>query len=210
MKIRNLAIAAALSGLAAIAIPSMSSYAADMMGAQVAANPSINVPQYTADGKVIQPKNWRRWVYVGTPVTPNALNNGKAAFPEFHNVYVEPSAFDHYSKTGKWPNGTQIAKELVSVRKGGVSHKDGSSSEVSGRGYFQGTFQGLELAVKDTKRFSKEPGGWVYFSFGHKKPPYAKTASAFPAEKCNACHQAAAAEDWVFTQFYPVIRAAKP
>ncbi|MGI9534800.1 MAG: cytochrome P460 family protein, partial [Thermodesulfobacteriota bacterium] len=25
-----------------------------------------------------------------------------------------------------------------------------------------------------------------------------------------ACHQAAAADDWVFTQYYPVLRAAKP
>ena len=48
-----------------------------------------------------------------------------------------------------------------------------------------------------------------YFSFGHKTPPYAKTAKAFPAESCNACHEASAADDFVFTQFYPVLRAAK-
>lgn len=29
-------------------------------------------------------------------------------------------------------------------------------------------------------------------------------------EGCNVCHQQNAAEDWVFTQFYPVLRAAKP
>ncbi len=30
-----------------------------------------------------------------------------------------------------------------------------------------------------------------------------------PTENCAACHQANAAEDMVFTQFYPVLRAAK-
>ena len=80
---------------------------------------------------------------------------------------------------------------------------------MSGVGYMQGEFNGLELAYKDTKRFKNQPGGWVYFSFGHHAPPYAPTAKAFPAESCNACHEGSAADDFVFTQFYPVLRAVK-
>ena len=38
------------------------------------------------DGKLERPTGYREWVYVGTPVTPNDMNNGKVAFPEFHNV----------------------------------------------------------------------------------------------------------------------------
>jgi hypothetical protein len=172
---------------------------------------SVNKAQFTNDGDVIMPKNWRQWVYIGTPLTPNALNGGTAAFPEFHNVYMEPSAFAHYQATGKFADGTQIAKELVLIRKpDGGNLEDGSANEVSGRGFFQGEFQGLELAYKDTKRFGKEPGGWVYFTFGHHAPPYAESATAFPTDSCNACHMGAAAEDFVFSQFYPVLRAAKP
>ena len=176
-----------------------------------AAKSDVMTANYTTDGQVMIPKNWRQWVYVGTPLTPNALNNGKASFPEFHNVYIEPTAFAHWQKTGKFANGTQIAKELVLVRQKDKDemNKDGSTSEVSGVGYFQGEFQGLELTIKDTKRYPKEPGGWVYFSFGHKPEPYNKTAKAFPADKCNACHEGAAADDFVFTQFYPVLRASK-
>jgi len=168
----------------------------------------IKAASFLANGEVEQPTNWRKWTFVGTPLTPNALNGGKAPFPEFHNVYVEPSAFAHFEKTGVWPNGTQIAKELVMIRQND-NNADGSTNEVSGVGYFQGEFTGLELAVKDTDRFPNEPGGWVYFSFGHDKPPYAKSASAFPTESCNACHQASAETDFVFSQFYPVIRAAQ-
>ncbi len=170
----------------------------------------INKAQFNDAGAVMQPEEWRRWVFVGTPLTPNALNGGEAPFPEFHNVYVEPSAYAHFEKTGEFPEGTQIAKELVLVRDSGQNMEDGSSSEVSGRGYFQGEFAGLELAYKDTKKYPDEPGGWVYFSFGHQPEPYNATAEAFPTESCNACHQASAATDYVFTQFYPVLRAAMP
>ncbi len=32
---------------------------------------------------------------------------------------------------------------------------------------------------------------------------------ASPTSACNACHQGIAAGDWVFTQYYPVLRAAQ-
>ncbi len=43
------------------------------------------LPQYTASGEMILPKDniWRTWVFVGAPVTPNALNEGAASFPEY-------------------------------------------------------------------------------------------------------------------------------
>ena len=41
------------------------------------------------DGQLERPTGFREWVYVGTPVTPNDMNDGKAAFPEHHNVYIE-------------------------------------------------------------------------------------------------------------------------
>lgn len=165
-------------------------------------------PGYLASGAVKRPANWRDWVFVGSPITPNGLNGGAAPFPEYHNVYVEPSAFEHYEKTGKWADGTQIAKELVLVRRNNNAD-NGSTAEVSGVGYQQGEFAGLELAVKDSKRFGDQPGSWAYFSFGHKPEPYEATAEAFPTEACNACHAASADDDFVFTQFYPVLRAVK-
>ncbi len=164
---------------------------------------------FNDDGSVNQPVGWREWVFIGAPLTPNALNGGEAPFPEFHNVYIEPGAFAVYSATGEFPEGTQIAKELTTVRDNNNA-PNGSSQEVSGVGYMQGEFSGLELTVKDNTRFKNEPGGWAYFSFGHQSPPYEKTATAMPADSCNACHAANAETDFVFTQFYPVLRDAKP
>ncbi len=170
---------------------------------------TINQASFKEGNEVLQPVGYREWVFVGSPLTPNALNDGKAPFPEYHNVYVEPSAYAHWKKTGTWAEGTQLAKELVLIRQND-NDEIGSTTEVSGRGYQQGEFAGLELTVKDSKRFGDMPGGWAYFSFGHNAPPYAETATAFPAESCNACHESSAADDFVFTQFYPVLRAAKP
>ena len=51
------------------------------------------LPEYTASGDLILPKDFHEWVYVGSPLTPNALNGGMAGFPEFHNVYIEPGSY---------------------------------------------------------------------------------------------------------------------
>ena len=44
------------------------------------------LPEYTAWGDLMLPKNFNEWVYVGSPLTPNALNGDKANFPEFHRA----------------------------------------------------------------------------------------------------------------------------
>ena len=84
----------------------------------------------------------------------------------------------------------------------------GSTKATSGKGYFMGEFSGLEITIKDSRRFADEPGYWAYFSFGHSYP-LADSAQAFPTAACNGCHAASAADDFVFTQYYPVLRAAK-
>ena len=173
----------------------------------------VNEPRFDNEGNLLRPDvGYREWIYVGTPVTPNDMNGGKAPFPEFHNVYIRPVDWEHYKKTGTFQDGTMLIKELISV---------GSKAAVSGQGYFMGEFIGLEATVKSAKRFPNEPGNWAYFSFTpHGSPMMDKdwkpggalkdNAAAFPTAACAACHVAAAAEDMVFTQYYPVLRAAKP
>lgn len=152
-------------------------------------------------GELKRPTGYREWVYVGTPVTPNDLNNGKAAFPEHHNVYIDPKSWAHWKETGEFRDGTILMKELVSV---------GSKAAVSGNGYFQGEFIGLEATIKSKKHFPNEPGNWAYYSFSssdHKT--LTETAKPFATSSCNACHAAAAEDDFVFTQYYPVLSVGK-
>lgn len=194
MKLNRVTATATLAGLAVISF------------ALLGAHHETGV-RYDEKGDLLQPEGyvWRSWVQVGTPLTPNSLNPPAAPFPEFHNVYMPAADYAHYHKTGEFRDGTILIKELVTV---------GATQASSGKGFFQGEFAGLEATIKDSKRFANEPGNWAYFSFSHEAPPYPASAKQQPTGACNACHDAGTktgvAEDFVFTAYYPVLRAAKP
>lgn len=157
-----------------------------------------NFGSFTKENVLLTPKNYREWVFIGAPVTPNDMNDGKPAFPEFHNVYIDPTSWNHWKKTGEFRDGTVIVKELVSV---------GTKESASGNGYFQGEYNGIAATVKDSKRYPDRPGNWAYFTFESYE---AKQGVIQADEACAACHKANAAQDMVFIQHYPVLRAAKP
>jgi hypothetical protein len=165
------------------------------------------LPEYTSSGELVLPKDYRNWVYVGSPLTPNALNDGKANFPEFHNVYIEPGSFAIYKKTGVFPEGTIFYKELQLTLKP-EENPDGSRTEPSGRGYFPGALNGADVTVKDSKRFAASDG-WGYFNFHHYEPK-APTATVRPKGECAYCHIASAKRDDVWTQFYRILDEVPP
>ena len=162
------------------------------------------VPQYTKSGEMILPPNniWRQWVFVGSPLTPNALNGGKANFPEYHNVYIQPWAYEEYKKTNKFPDGTIMFKELQ-LTLGPAQYPDGSQIEPSGRGYFPGAFNGADVSVKDSKRYAATDN-WAYFDFNHHEPKAPTTKVESPSA-CQSCHIANAKKDEVWTQFYRLL-----
>lgn len=167
-----------------------------------AAGRGLGAAVYNGDGELVRPEGFRQWVFLGAPLTPNGLNNGEAAFPEFHHVYVNPDAFAIYQRTGEFPDGTVIAKELVLLNKG--DFEDGSSLAPSGRGYFADRYHGMDVMVKDSQRYAAT-NDWGFFNFGHHAPPYAASAEALPNEACAACHTANAHNDMVFANFYPIL-----
>lgn len=157
------------------------------------------LPQYTPSGELILPPNFETWVYLGSPLTPNSLNGGKAGFPEYHNVYIEPGSYAIFKRTHVFPEGTILFKELQLTKAS--ENADGSRTEPSGRGFFPDKFNGADVSVKDTKRFAAT-GGWGFFNFRHGEPK-APTAMLRPAQECSGCHATGAKKDMVWTQFYP-------
>lgn len=158
--------------------------------------------------KLPDPTVFRKWVFLGAPITPNGLNNGNANFPEFHHVYVERKNFDEYLRTGTFPEGTMLVKELTRVLN--PTFPDGSRKEPSGRGFFNGEFNGIDLSIKDSKRYSKT-NGWGYFTFGHHPLPYAQWASEASPTECASCHQTYVANtDMTWEQFYPILKHKNP
>jgi cytochrome P460 len=132
------------------------------------------------------------------------MNCTRSNFPEYHHVYIEQKNVDAYLKTGDFPEGTVIVKELTRVLN--PTFPDSSRKEPSGRGYFNGAYNGIDMSIKDSKRFA-ETNGWGFFTFGHHPMPYEKTAAAKPVAECAGCHIAnAAATDMTYIQFYPLLR----
>jgi hypothetical protein len=188
---------------------------------RVAAETQQSTAVFDSDGKLKLPNfNFRRWVFVGAPLTPEGLNNGKyncnadgtnctrSNFPEYHHVYIEEKNVDAYLKTGSFPEGTVIVKELTRVLN--PTFPDSSRTEPSGRGFFNGAFNGIDLTVKDSKRFAKT-NGWGFFTFGHHPLPYAATAAESSVTECAGCHIANVAKtDMTWIQFYPILRDKDP
>lgn len=162
-------------------------------------------PVFTKDGSLVLPAGFRSWVFIGGPITPNKLNDGAAQFPEFHNVYIERENLRYYQKNGKFPEGTVMVKELVLTQVG--EHPDGSLDSASGRGYFPSTLSGLDVMVKDSKRYSKT-NDWGFFTFGHHAEPYEPTAKESSSSQCAYCHIANVAKtDMVWVQYYPLLKS---
>lgn len=158
---------------------------------------------YDSAGRLKLPTGYRKWVFVGAPLTPNGLNGGNAGFPEFHHVYIQERNVDAFLKTGSFPEGTVIIKELTRVLN--PTFPDGSTTEPSGRGYFNGEFNGIDATVKDSKRFAAT-NNWGFFTFGHHPEPYEAYAAEAPATQCAGCHIANVAKtDMTWIQFYPML-----
>ena len=170
---------------------------------------------FDSSGKMKLPTGFRKWVFVGAPLTPEGLNDGKfncnqpggctrANFPEYHHVYIEQKNVDTYLKTGDFPDGTVIVKELTRVLN--PTFPDSSRMEPSGRGFFNGTYNGVDLSIKDSKKYAKTHG-WGYYTFGHHPMPYDPTSEERPASECAGCHIANVAKtDMTYIQFYPLLR----
>ncbi len=175
-----------------------------LLGAGVAlqvASAAAEQPFQFENGLLERPVGYREWIYVGAPLTPNDMNDGKANFPEFHSVYIDPGSWEHWKRTGEFREGAILIKEMIDVA---------GKQAASGNGYFMGEFIGLEAAIKSKRHFPDEPGNWAYFTFTNPDLETLKPrVAANPVGSCNACHGALAADDYVFTQHYPVLRGGR-
>jgi hypothetical protein len=164
-------------------------------------------PAYDQDGRLLRPSGYEKWVVVGTSIGLG-YSDGDKNDPKnpgtFHNVYLQPEAFDHYVQTGEFPEQTVF---IVTNNKSRPANTKGS---VSRKGFVASPTSGLEVAVKDTVRF---PDGWAYFMF-HDTPEKAKPETvhaerAFDRKDCFDCHAEHGADDNVFTQYYSVLTEAR-
>ena len=166
--------------------------------------PSTAKASFAADGNLHLPGGFRRWEHVGSRVKTSGksvLDGAVILRPQVMDTYIEPSAFVRYKKTGVWPDGTQIVKEISIIKVGDDCDKvTFACSTPAGAGIFQDSFIGIGMMVKDRKRFPDAPGNWAYFRFLANGPAYATTSVVLPENQCQSCHvKFASKEDYVFT-----------
>ena len=149
-------------------------------------------PRYTAGGELLRPTDFREWMFVtsGLGMTYNQPT-GAARTPNFTNVYVNPSSYRAFMKTGQWPDKTMF---ILEVR---ASSSEGS---INKGGHFQSNLVVVEASVKDETRF---PGKWAYFDFGRDMKP--QVAALPRTERCYAWLTDNGAVDNTFVQFYPTL-----
>ena len=147
-----------------------------------------DVPQFTSDGQLVRPVDYRRWVYVssGYGMSYSQQADGMQLFT---NVFVRPTSYDYFLANGRWPDKTVFVLEEYGSTSQGSINKHGS---------YQSEFMGLDVEVKDEARF---PDKWAYFNFGGSE----KAAKAIPPSRndCWKCHDTNAAVEHSFVQFYP-------
>ena len=164
-----------------------------------AAPMSDTIPRYSGDS-LIRPNGFERWVLAGAsmglgysqPSGADVAAAGKTG-GMFHNVFIERTAYEHYVRTGKFREKTMMAMTL---------YEPGQKVHPSKQGFFEGDFIAVEFSVKDSERY---PGSWAYFNFGKGAPGSRSVAN--PRQGCQSCHAQNAADDNVFVQFYPTLRA---
>jgi hypothetical protein len=150
--------------------------------------------RYTAEGKMEFPKDYRSWIYLSTGLDMSYTDlPSMPGMHMFDSVFVNRESFEAFQKTGTWPDKTVMVLE--------VRHGAGKGS-INKHGQFQTADRvAVEAHVKDVARF-KDTGGWAFFGFGGGEGP----AQKLPAGAgCQACHEAHAAVDSTFVQFYPTL-----
>ena len=155
------------------------------------------------DGEAHLPSGFRQWEHVGTRVKTSGksiLDGSVILRPQVLDTYVEPSAFSKYKKSGKWPDGTRIVKEIGVIRIGKDCDKATFACSIpAGVGIFEDSFIGVGLMIKDSKRFAHAPGNWGYFRFLADGTAYATKSAVLPGDQCQSCHvKFASGEDYVF------------
>jgi hypothetical protein len=155
-----------------------------------AAGPN-NAPQYTQDGKLVAPKNYREWVYLSSGLGMTYSKSGPNNDPMFTNVFVAPEAYRAFLQTGQWPEKTVLVMEM---------YTSGTEGSINKGGHYQlASMGGIEAHVKDSSR----PGDrWKFYGFDEDGKPADARGNG---NVCTQCHTKNGGVEDTFVQFYPTL-----
>ena len=147
-------------------------------------------PRYDEKGQLLRPDDYREWMFLSAGFGMN-YSPEPGSHEMFTNVFVQRWADDEFVKSGKWPEQSMFV----------IDERDAASrSSINQKGHYQTDLMGLAVEVKDSAR---NPDKWAYYAFGDEN----KSAGAMPhGNPCWSCHDAHAAVEHTFVQFYPTLK----
>jgi cytochrome c len=147
-------------------------------------------------GEIKRPEGFRQhWRHLGSWLVDDA----KAPGHGFHDVYAQAEAVAAYLKTGQFPDGAVLVKEI---------RKIGAGPKTTGPARWATEPAVWFVMVKDTQgRFPGNPhwaDGWGWALYEAADP--ARNVSKGYADTCKTCHEPAAKTDRVYIEGYPTLR----
>lgn len=152
-------------------------------------------PYVNGKGDISLPNDFRRkMVHLGSWYVPGGGASG------FHDVYADQAAVDEFRKTGKWPDGAAIVKELREAVSGSYT----TGKNVS---HANGNIKQWFVMVKDVQnRAHNHPNwgdGWGWALIKPNNP--LKNVSTDYKKDCIGCHTPVKDKDWIYTEGYPTL-----
>jgi len=144
-------------------------------------------------GNISKPADYRdRYELLGTYTVIDPKGN------QMHVTYASPGTAEYYRKTGKFPDGAVLVKEIF-----GTDH----AKLTTGDAYWAKGIQVWFVKIKAEKsRFpdSKLWGdGWGWALFKADAPD--KQVATDYKKDCLGCHVPAKSTDWTYIQGFPVL-----
>jgi hypothetical protein len=119
---------------------------------------------------------------------------------ELHVVYAEPHSVDAYRKTGAFPDGAVLVKDVFATK---------TEALTTGLASYADTLKGRFVMVKDhgDKYAAKsalwgDGWGWAFYEGDETE----KTVTTDYRKNCLGCHEPARSQDLIYVQGYPVLR----
>ena len=152
-------------------------------------------PYVNKNGNINFPHGFRAtMVHLGSWFVPKGEASG------FHDVYTEKETVRIYQRTGRFPDGATIVKELRTSKSGSYT----TGQNVS---HATGNIKQWFVMIKDEKsRFSGNPlwgDGWGWALY--KPKDKSKNITTDYKTDCRGCHIPAKDNDWVYVEAYPIL-----
>src|SRR5262247_334113 len=117
---------------------------------------------------------------------------------DMHYTYASPGTAEYYRKTGTFPDGAVLVKEVFATDHAQLT---------TGDAHWASAIKVWFVMIKDEKgRYPGNPlwgNGWGWALFKSDAP--GKQVATDYKKDCLGCHIPAKATDWVYVQGYPVL-----